>query len=271
MPSTTSILGEYLRARRALLRPQDVGLASNGRRRVPGLRREELAMLAGISPDYYLRLEQGRDHLPSPQVLGALARALRLDEDATAHLHTIAQTRTSKYRSNQHERPSPSIEGLIASWPGTPAVVVSRYLDVLASNALAQALTPIYRPGVNIVRATFLDPKVRALVPDWERIARQAVARLRALAGANIDDARVMDLVKDLSAHSENFKGLWARHDVVMSNFPVHTLLHERVGRIELNADWLAIAGSEQMLLVYHAEPGSASEAALRRLRRGAR
>jgi transcriptional regulator with XRE-family HTH domain len=175
MPSNTA-LGEYLRARRELVRPEEVELPAVGRRRVPGLRREELAMLAGISSDYYLRLEQGRDHHPSAQVIDALARALRLDDEATAHLRALAQPTSARPRTGEAERAPDSITQLIASWSDTPAFVQDRHMDVLAANALASALSPVFSPGVNLVRATFLDPEVRRLMSDWDNIARSAVA-----------------------------------------------------------------------------------------------
>ena len=152
------------------MRPEDVGLRTSGRRRVPGLRREELAMLAGISPDYYLRLEQGRGHTPSAQVLDALANALKLDDPATAHLHAISRS-SAPAGPGSPERAPHSVELLLGSWPTTPAFVHGRRLDVLAANALASALVPgVLTPGVNLVRATFLDPSVRTLFDDWERV-----------------------------------------------------------------------------------------------------
>jgi transcriptional regulator with XRE-family HTH domain len=202
MPSGTA-LGQYLRARRELVRPEDVNLRTAGRRRVPGLRREELAMLAGISPDYYLRLEQGRDHHPSAHVLNALARALQLDEHATAHLHSLSQPTVARRRTGESERAPESVTRLIASWSNTPAFVQGRHMDVLAANALASAVSPVFSPGVNIVQATFLDPEVRRLVgDDWDTITHNAVARLRALAGSDVDDPRLGELVGELSARS---------------------------------------------------------------------
>ena len=165
MASSTA-LGEYLRARRELVRPEDVSLPNVGRRRVPGLRREELAMLAGISSGYYLRLEQGRDHHPSAHVLNALARALQLDEYATAHLHSLSQPTVARRRTGESERAPESVTRLITSWSTTPAFVQGRHMDVLAANALASAVSPVFSPGVNIVQATFLDPEVRRLVGD---------------------------------------------------------------------------------------------------------
>jgi transcriptional regulator with XRE-family HTH domain len=263
-------LGEYLRARRALVRPEDAGLATVGRRRVPGLRRAELATLAGISSEYYLRLEQGHDQHPSPQVIDAVARALQLDEDATAYLHVLAQPEAAARRRAQVEHAPPSIEQLIAAWPGTPAFVQNRHLDVLAVNALASALSPVFSPGVNLVRATFLDPRARRLLSgDQDGAEARAVARLRALAGPDAGDPRLVELVGELSARSDRFRRLWARHDVEVAAFPARTLSHPLVGPLELQAEWLAVTGAEgQFLVVYHAAPGSPSEQALTRLAR---
>jgi transcriptional regulator with XRE-family HTH domain len=264
-PSTA--LGQYLRARRELVLPEEVGLPSHGRRRVPGLRREELAMLAGISSDYYLRLEQGRDHRPSAQVIDALARALQLDADATAHLHSLSRPATAGRRPDEHERAPVSIEQLIASWPATPAFVHSRYLDVLAANAPAVALSPAFGPGVNLIRALFVEPALRGLYGDWEAVAQSAVARLRVLVGPDVDDPGLAELVGELSARSDEFRRLWARHDIRVTAADRQIFNHPLVGTIELQPERLAIIGTEgQVLIVCHAEPGSPSERALTRL-----
>jgi transcriptional regulator with XRE-family HTH domain len=260
----TTALGQYLRARRELVRPEDVGLAKFGRRRVPGLRREELATLAGISSDYYLRLEQGRDHHPSAQVIDALARALKLDEHATAHLNALSHPAAAQLRLETPEHAPTSIKQLIACWSNTPAFVQGRYMDILAANALALALSPVFSPGVNLVRATFLDPEVRRLVSDWEAVAHTVVARLRALAGPNVEDPRLVALVDELSVRSDRFRRLWARHDIEPVAIPTRAFNHALVGLIELRADQLAIAGTDrQLLIVYHAKAGSPSERAL--------
>jgi transcriptional regulator with XRE-family HTH domain len=171
-------LGEYLRARRELVSPESAGIPHIGRRRVPGLRRDELSLLAGVSTDYYLRLEQVRDRNPSPQVVDALARALQLDDEATAHLHALAGRERRAHRSGQPpERAPPSIRQLIAGWHATPAYVQGRRLDVLAANPLATALSPLFTPGVNLLRAAFLDPAVRTLFGDhWESLAHSTIA-----------------------------------------------------------------------------------------------
>jgi transcriptional regulator with XRE-family HTH domain len=261
-----NLIGEYLRARRELVRPEDVGLpALDGRRRVPGLRRSEVALLAGVSTDYYVRLEQGRDQHPSEQVLGALARALQLDEDAGAHLRRLARPPTPRRRkSPRPERVPAGIVRLIESWGQTPAVVEGRYTDVLAANSLAIALAPYYVVGTNLVRATFLDPRVRDMYLDWEAITESAVAGLRALVGRDVDDPRLNELVGELSIRSERFRKLWARHDARPRRSGTARLDHPQVGPLELSYEKLPIPDTDrQTLAVYHAAPGSPTAQAL--------
>jgi transcriptional regulator with XRE-family HTH domain len=261
-----SPLGQFLRAHRERLSPEDVGLAWSGRRRVPGLRREELAFLAGISADYYLRLEQGRDNSPSVQVIDSLARALRLDPHATSHLHRLAHPSLYERTVQELEPVSPSMQDLIACWPTTPAFIHDRYLNVLAANAAASALSPSYRPGINLVRATFMDPDYRALFRRWDVVARGGVGRLRDLAGPHLDDAVLVRLVEELSA-SEEFRRLWERHDVAHFTVRTHWFDHPIVGPLELRIERLALLeATRQILVVCHAEPGSPSARALIRL-----
>ncbi|HEY1972777.1 MAG TPA: helix-turn-helix transcriptional regulator [Pseudonocardia sp.] len=260
-----SKIGAFLRARRELVRPEEVGISDTRRRRVPGLRRDELALLAGISTEYYTRLEQGRDHNPSAQVLDAVARALRLDDDAVAHLHQLASPGPRRRRARRPERVPPSVERLLASWPNTPALVEGRYLDVLAANPLATALFPMFRPGANILRASFLDETTRELFGDWEAATACAVSGLRALVGPDVDDPALTELVGELSVKSETFRRLWSRHDVrPQGGGGPHRLRHPLVGALELHYDKFAIAGVDgQLLVIYQAEPGSPSEQAL--------
>jgi transcriptional regulator with XRE-family HTH domain len=269
---TDNRIGEYLRARRELLRPEDVGLQHHGHRRVPGLRREEMAMLAGISNEYYLRLEQGRDQHPSEQVLNGLARALQLDEDAAAYLRELAQPRASSgRRQSPLERVSSGIKLLLASWVETPAYVQGRNLDVLASNSLAVALSPIFTPGVNLVRAAFLDPAVRDLYRDWEALTATTVAGLRAGKGLDIDDPRLQDLVGELSLKSDRFAKLWSRHDVRPKSAGTSFLNHPVVGPLDLKFEKLAVGapGNGQLVVIYYADPGSPTADALALLARG--
>ncbi|WP_043727294.1 helix-turn-helix domain-containing protein [Kutzneria sp. 744] len=262
-------LGEYLRARRELLRPQDVGLPGQGRRRVPGLRREELALLAGISSDYYLRLEQGRDQNPSEQVLEAIARALQLDVEATEHLHALARPVARKRPTHKADKASEGIRQLVISWPDTSAYVQSRLHDVLVANPMATALCPSYREGKNMMREAFLNPAVRAMYRrDWDAIIAGTVAGLRALVGPDVDDPALAELVGDLSVRSEEFRRLWARHDVRRRTSGVSCLTHPLVGDLDLRHEKLAVTGSGgQILVVFHAEPGSRSAQALALLR----
>lgn len=259
-------IGEYLRARRELVQPEDVVLPGpGGRRRVPGLRREEVALLAGVSTDYYVRLEQGRDQHPSEQVLVALARALQLDEDATAHLHELAQPTTRRRRpARRPEQVPPGIVQLIASWDTTPAYVIGRFMDVLAANALASALVPWYTPGTNLVRACFLDERVREQHHDWDSITASTVAALRAQVGPDLDDPHLHELVGELSLRSERFRQLWARHDVRPKRSGTTIIDHPLVGALELGWAKLPVPEADrQLLAVYHAAPGSPSAQAL--------
>ena len=265
VPATNAI-GEYLRARRELVRPEDVGLRDYGRRRrTPGLRREEVAMLAGVSTDYYIRLEQGRDQHPSAQVLDALARALQLDDAATAHLHALAAPQPRpRPRRARRERVPAAIEQLIMSWTTTPAYVYGRYLDILAANPLATAMAPWFRAGENLVRAAFLDQRRRELKPNWEGTLASTVAGLRANVGHDLDDPRLTELVGELSLRSESFRQLWARHDVRPKGSGTSTIEHPQVGRLELMYTKLPIPDTDRLTLsIYHAAPGSASAQAL--------
>jgi transcriptional regulator with XRE-family HTH domain len=264
MPAT-NVIGEYLRARRELVQPEDVGLQNLGRRRTPGLRREEVAMLAGVSADYYIRLEQGRDQHPSTQVLDALARVLRLDEEATAHLHGLAQPPPRRRRrSSRPERAPDAVVQMITSWPTTPAYIFGRYLDVLSASPLASALAPWFTAGENLVRGAFLDPRRRELRPDWERSLGGTVAALRANVGADIDDPRLTELVGELSLRSEQFRQLWARHDARPKGSGTTVMHHPQVGRLELSYTKFPIPDTDRLTLsIYHAAPGSPSERAL--------
>jgi transcriptional regulator with XRE-family HTH domain len=255
---SSNALGDFLRARREQVRPEDVGIRRVGLRRVPGLRREEVAMLAGISSDYYLRLEQGRDRNPSVQVLDALADVLRLDADATAYLIGLAQERSHAAPKPRASQVPQSILELIDGWPNNPAYVENKYTDVLAVNALAKALSPNYRVGANLLRAVLLDPAERRLRRDWEELTKDGVAAFRAEAGSDVDDPRLMELVGELSVRSERFRQLWARHDVRPRRGRLKPLNHPEVGEIDLRSDKLSIGGTDGLtLVVFHAVPGS--------------
>jgi len=259
---TGNILGEFLRARRELVGPADVGLPGAGLRRVPGLRREEVAMLAGISAEYYLRLEQGRDRHPSAQVLQALARVLQLDAEATAYLVQLTQPRPRR-QPRRRERVPVGVE-LLLQTINVPAFVSSRYWDVLAANHLAQALSPLMAPGVNRLVALFTDPAARDYHPDWQEGSAALVAQLRAEAGADADDPRLRALIGELSVKSERFRRLWARHDVRRGRSAASVIRHPRVGDLQLRREKFVIAGTDGLILtIYHADPGSHSADAL--------
>jgi len=239
-----------------------------GNRRVPGLRREEVAFLAGVSSDYYVRLEQGRDRHPSDQVLLAIARALQLDEDATAYLLQLAKPPIPRRgRTRRPEKVSDGIRTLISSWPLTPAYVHGKYMDILAANALATALCHFSRPGRNAILDAFTEPEMRELRPDWDTMTARAVPHLRSIAGADTDDPRLVELVGELSLRSERFRTLWARQDVKHKATGTSLFNHPQVGPLELDYERLLIPGSGmQALVTYHAQPGSDSEERLRQL-----
>jgi transcriptional regulator with XRE-family HTH domain len=261
-------IGQFLRARRELVQPEDVGIESYGRRRVPGLRREELAMLAGVSVDYYVRLEQGRERHPSEQVLEALARALQLDDTAARHLQELARPPTRRRRpSARPQRVRPGVERLMDSWSHSPAFVMGRCMDVLAANSLADALHGRSIRGINLVRSIFLEPGAQDFYADWDDVARDTVATLRALAGTDLDDPRLTELVGELSLKSEEFRRLWARHDVREKTSGTKRFVHPVVGELSLGYESFAIGGAPgQILVVYHTEPGGRDERALKLL-----
>lgn len=265
MSDRTNRLGEFLRARRDLITPEQAGLPTHGQRRVKGLRREEVAMLAGISADYYLRLERGRDTSPSAQVLESLARVLQLDEDATSYLLSLVEPRPRRVRRRRHRESVPAGIGMLLGTLSLPAFVEGRYFDVLAANALATALSPRLVVGGNRLRDVFLDPAERDLYPDWEEATARLVAGFRQSVGTDTDDPRFIDLVGELSLASPRFGALWARHDVRTREGGEMRLDHPQVGELRLYREKLAISGTAgQMLVLYHAAPGSADAEKLR-------
>jgi transcriptional regulator with XRE-family HTH domain len=262
-------LGDFLRARRDQVRPEDVGLVPGGHRRAPGLRREELAMLAGISAEYYLRLERGRDKNPSAQVLDALARALQLDMKAREYLHRLAGPIISRWDQSALEVVVEGLDELIDQLP-FPAIVASRYQDVLAANPLARALSPGFMPGQNFLCWRLSDPAARELYVDWDEATDVAVGGLRELAGRYPDDPRMLSLIAELSAASARFRELWARADVGYRRGIFH-MRHPQVGDLFLYRNQLnvphGVHADGQHVLMYRAEPGSDSARALEELR----
>ncbi|MEU4537360.1 helix-turn-helix transcriptional regulator [Streptosporangium sp. NPDC023825] len=262
-------MGEFLRARREALTPQDVGLPEYGRRRVKGLRREEVAMLAGMSSDYYVRLEQGRESSPSPQVVEAVARALSLDEEAAEHLRRLVQP-AARRRDAADDHVSPQLLRLMDGWPTSPAFVLGPALDILAANTLATALHEGFTAG-NLARMVFTDPAGREFYRDWERAAHSCVAELRAAYGHDPESARINRLVEELSSASPAFADLWSRHEVKPKTQETKHLRHPRVGDLDIQFSAFTVNGApNQQLVVYQAEPASATAAAFERLRSSA-
>ncbi|RWZ54831.1 XRE family transcriptional regulator [Labedella populi] len=265
---TTSDLGAFLTARRAALAPDDVGVRWSGVRRVPGLRREEVALLAGVSVDYYARLEQGRERHPSLSVLDALCRALDLDEDARGHLLRLADVAPgSTAPAPGTERVDPSLLAVMDAWPDTPAFVFNRRLDILACNALAGALYSDFERVDNLARMIFLDPVGAVFFADWRRSAESSVANLRLALGFDAHDAATLVLVDELAAGSGAFADLWSGNDARGKTREAKTFVHSDVGpmTLEFNAFDVRSAPGQQ-LIVYRAEPGSPSDHALKML-----
>jgi transcriptional regulator with XRE-family HTH domain len=267
-------LRAFLRTRRARLAPEQAGLpARPGIRRVPGLRREEVARLAGVSTDYYIRLERGRNLNVSESVLTALARALQLDETERAHLLALAKIRRSPsgHRPRPAQRVRPGLLQTLNALSDVPALVVGRRCDVLATNALARALYTDFdalpRRERNLVRFLFVDDAARELYADWTEAARDAVAGLHLYAGRNPNDARLAELVAELSVRDTDFRRWWADHDVHRHSYGAYRFHHPISGEMTLNYEAFAhTADPEQFLGLYTAEPGSPSEQALRLL-----
>ena len=254
-------MGAYLRARRGLITPEQVGLPAGSARRVAGLRREEVALLAGISADYYLRLERGRDRNPSEQVLAALARVLQLDEVERRYLVGLAEPRRRARPRRRAEHVPARLSHLLAG-VAVPAFLEGRATDVLASNALAVALSPRLRAGENRLRSLLLDPEEREFHADWEAATAEFVGAFRRSIGEQPDDPRIVELVGELSLASGRFRALWARHDVRRLAGGTTTVHHPVVGELGLHRDKLPVDGLT--LVLYYPDPGSGSAEKLR-------
>ncbi len=263
---------EFLTSRRARITPEQAGLPIyGGNRRVSGLRREEVALLAGISVEYYTRLERGNVSGVSESVLEAIARALQLDEAERAHLLDLVRTANTTQparRRPAQERVRPSVQRIVDSMTETPAYIRNGRLDILSANRLGYALysevfvDPV-RPA-NTARFIFLDPRAPDFFVDWENIAHDAVAILRAEAGRDPYDRRLSDLIGELSTRSEEFRVRWAAHNVKFHRTGVKRLHHPLVGDLTLTYEALALpADTGQTILAYTAEPGTPSHDAL--------
>ena len=282
MPSTattTSELGEFLRSRRDALTPQQAGVSSYGMRRVPGLRREEIAQLAGVSVAYYTRLEQGQSSRASDSIIDALARALKLRDDERLHLFELARPRpVRKLRQPRPERAAPGGQALVDAMTGVSAVLLGRRNDVLAWNPLGHALfaghLPFDAPQAldarpNLTRMLFLDPHTRELYPNWNDEAALLVASLRFVAAQYPEDRALAELVGELSVKSTEFAGLWAKHTVQLCSRGTKHLHHPEIGDLDLDYQALHLPDTDgQRLVIHTAARGSSSSHALSLLMR---
>jgi transcriptional regulator with XRE-family HTH domain len=270
-------LREFLRTRRARLRPEDAGVPVTGTpRRVPGLRREELAQLAGVSTDYYTRLEQGRQLNVSETVLDAVAGALRLDDTERGYLFELCRQgrRTrARLRPGRPQRVRPGLYSLLRTLDdaGSPAFVIGHRMDILASNRLVRALITDFdalpHRDRNLVRFMFLDETARELYGDWEAYAADSVAALRLSAGRHPDDRQLNELVGELTIKSAEFRTWWADHNVREKTHGSKIYRHPLVGETTLSYENVIFPGDrDQTMCIYHAEPGSPAAEALRLL-----
>lgn len=267
--------GEFLRSRRGRVSPEQAGIIGGGRRRVPGLRREEVATLANISVDYYAKMERGDLRGVAPEILDALARALGLDEAETDHLYDLARAadphppRRRRVRGDQGVRPA--LQRFIDAVTGAPVWVRDRRMDIVTANLLGRAL---YRPLLddadgrgNTARFMFLSPAARTFFPDWEQGADDIVATLRTYAGQNPRDRRLTDLIGELVTRSDAFGRRWAAHNVRHHRSGIKRIRHPDVGDLELSYEAMDLpANPDWFMFGYTAEPGSPTEDKLRLL-----
>lgn len=262
---------EFLASRRARLGPEQAGLPLYGaNRRVPGLRREEVAMLAGVSVDYYTRLERGNLRGTSEAVLDGLAGALQLDEAERTHLFDLARAANATQRTRRRPAPQrvrPGVQRTLDAMTGAPAWVRNGRMDFLAGNRLGYALysemfTDPVRPANN-ARFVFLNPRSMEFFVDWERAANDIVGLLRAEAGRNPYDRALTDLIGELSTRSETFRTRWAAHDVRFHRTGRKQLHHPVVGDLDLSFEAMELPGEDLTVLAYTAEPGSPSQDSL--------
>jgi transcriptional regulator with XRE-family HTH domain len=266
-------IAEFLATRRVKIAPEQAGLPTYGKRRVPGLRREEVASLAGVSADYYRRLERGQVSGVSELVLEALARALQLDEAERAHLFDLARaagrvgTASPKRSRPAKKRIRPVVQRLLDQIEA-PAIISDSHGDLVAANALGRALyAPVFdspEQPANHARFTFLDPAAPDVYPEWERLASEVVATLRSQAGRNPYDRALQDLIGELSTRSDEFRVLWATHNVRFHQTGTKRLHHPIVGELELSYETLTLDADDGLRMALSiAQAGSASQQAL--------
>jgi transcriptional regulator with XRE-family HTH domain len=263
-------LGEFLRTRRSRVPPERVGLDAGARRRVPGLRREELAQLAHVSVDYVVRLEQGRIGRPSTTVLEALAQALLLDPTERSHLFRLADAGEPTLGNGTGAEVRPGLALLVRSLQPSPAVLLSRRLDLLVWNPAAEALLGPFGSERNYARLVFGDPATQALHADWEEAARATVALLRFAAARHPDDEALAALIAELRAGSGEAAGWWESRDVAQKRHGTKRYLHPVVGPLTVRYEALLLAeDGGQLLTIYAAEPGTPDAERLARLATG--
>ncbi len=257
-------LGTYLSTARAAVTPQELGLPVHGVRRVNGLRREEVAHLAGVSMDYYVRLEQGRERSPSAQVLDALGDALRLDDDGRLHLYRLAGLSPRRAASHSPEQVDPALLELMVMWPDNPALVLGRAYDVLAANGMGGALFSGFPYSDNLLVKVFCDPASPSFYADWQGAAANTVAGFRLAEGAAPDDPRIRQVVEELLGRSPVFARMWRESAARGKSVEVKRFVHPEVGPLTLRMNSFDVRSAPgQQLVTYHAEPGSASADAL--------
>ena len=270
MPGANRELADFLRHARSAVDPQRAGLPADGRiRRVPGLRREEVALLAGVSTDYYTRLEQGRRITPSTGVLDAIARALNLDATARAHLgHLVGTSVVQRKAPATVQRVRPGLYQLLESLDGVPAMILGRNTDVLAINRLGRALLADFdriRPRErNYARWMFLTTESRELFLDWEVQARTAVENLRLEIGNRPDDPTLLALVDELSTASDDFRTWWTEHRVYQRTHGTKRLRHPIVGKLTVDYETFMMPGDpDQTLFLFTTEAGTPAREAM--------